>query len=94
MIYEDAKVVREALARVIREEVADLTQDCFRVRKAVVDTAPNGTVCKVQLVGDEAVLSLPYSSEVSSVSAGDVVWVAILGPSMRNAIVWQTHDFR
>ena len=93
-LYEDAKEVRKAIAAVVREEVEELTRDCFRVRKAVVTSAPNGSVCRVQLVGDDTILALPYSSRAASVSAGDVVWVAVLGPSMRNAIVWETADFR
>lgn len=92
-LLDDAKAVREALAEVIRQEVESLTQDCFRVKKAVVTVAPNGTRCSVKLVGDDTVLSIPYSSEVSSVSVGAVVWVAYWGGSMRNAIVWQTADF-
>lgn len=95
-LLEDAKEVRAALAEVIRQEVERLTQDCFRLKKAIVQTAPNSTTgkCSVQLIGDDTVLSIPYSSEVSSVSAGAVVWVAYWGGSMRNAIVWQTANFR
>lgn len=95
-LLDDAKAVREALAEVIRQEVESLTQDCFRLKKAIVRTAPNSTTgkCSVQFVGDDTVLSIPYSSEVSSVSVGAVVWVAYWGGSMRNAIVWQTADFR
>lgn len=95
-LLEEAKEVRAALAEVIRQEVEALTQDCFRVKKAIVVTAPNSTTgkCSVQLIGDDTVLSIPYSSEVSSVSVNDVVWVAWWGGSMRNAIVWQTADFQ
>lgn len=93
-LYDDAKEVRAALAEVIRQEVERLTQDCFRLKKAIVTVAPNGTRCSVKLVGDDTVLSIPYSSEVASVSVNDVVWVAWWGGSMRNAIVWQTADFR
>lgn len=96
-LLEEAKEVRAALAEVIRQEVERLTQDCFRVKKAIVVTAPNSTTgkCSVHFIGDDdTVLSIPYSSEVSSVSAGAVVWVAYWGGSMRNAIVWQTADFR
>lgn len=92
-LLEEAKEVRAALAEVIRQEVDGLTQDCFRLKKAVVTSAPNGTRCSVKLVGDDTVLSIPYSSEVASVSVDDVVWVAYWGGSMRNAIVWQTADF-
>lgn len=93
-ILDEAKAVRTALAEVIRQEVEGLTQDCFRLKKAVVTVAPNGTRCSVKLVGDDTVLSIPYSSEVASVSVDDVVWVAYWGGSMRNAIVWQTANFR
>lgn len=94
-LLEEAKEIRAVLAEVIRQEVDGLTQDCFRVKKAIVVTAPNSTTgkCSVHFIGDDTVLSIPYSSEVSSVSAGAVVWVAWWGGSMRNAIVWQTADF-
>lgn len=93
-LYDDAKEVRAALAEVIRQEVEELTADCFRLKKAVVADTPGLTRMSVRLVGDNTVLSLPYSSEVSSVSVNDVVWVAYWGGSMRNAIVWQTADFQ
>lgn len=95
-LLDDAKAVRGALAEVIRQEVEALTADCFRLKKAVVTVAPNSTTkkCSVKFVGDDTVLSIPYSSEVSSVSVGAVVWVAYWGGSMRNAIVWQTADFK
>lgn len=95
-LIDDAKAVRSALAEVIRQEVEALTEDCFRLKKAVVTSAPNSTTrkCGVKLVGDNTSLSIPYSSEVASVSVGDVVWVAYWGGSMRNAIVWQTANFR
>lgn len=93
-LREDAKAARDAIAAVVREEVEALTRECMRVRKAIVTSAPNGTICKVHFVGDDTILSLPYSSKVSSVSVGAVVWVAILGDSMRNAIVWETANLR
>ena len=93
-LLEDAKTVREAIAEVVRDEVDALTRDCFRVRKAKVTTAPNGTVCGITFIGDSTEIMLPYSSAVSSVSSGSVVWVAILGASMRNAIVWETANFQ
>ena len=95
-LLEEAKEVRAALAEVIRQEVGELTRDCFRLKKAVVVSPPNNMTkkCEVNFVGESEVLSLPFSSEVSSVSAGAVVWVAYWGGSMRNAIVWQTADFK
>ena len=93
-IYKACATVTAALEEVIRQVVSEMTEDCFRVKKAIVQSAPNGSVCRVKLVGDDTILSLPYSSDVSSVGAGAVVWVAILGSSMRNAIVWQTANFR
>ena len=99
-LLSDAKEVRSAIAAIVRDEIEKQTGDCLRVRKAIVQTAPNGSVCGVQLMGDlnrngmPKVINLPYSSKVSSVSVGSVVWVAVLGPSMRNAIVWETANFR
>lgn len=92
-ILTDAAAFREAIAQIVREEIRDGTRDCLRVRKAVVVTPPDGTSCSVRLVGDETVLTLPYSTTVSTVMTGDAVWVAILFGSMRNAIVWDRYDF-
>lgn len=92
-LLDEAKEVRAALAEVIRQEVETMTADCFRLKKAVVTVAPNGTRCSVKLVGDDTVLSIPYSSEAAFVSVGDTVWVAYWGGSMRNAIVWMDARF-
>lgn len=92
--FNEIKIIREAITQVVRDVLDEETRDCFRVRKAVVTSAPNGSVCRVKLVGDDTILALPYSSKVTSVSVNDVVWVAILGDSMRNAIVWETANFR
>ena len=88
-LREDARVIRESIAAVAREEIGALTRDCFRVRKAKVVTAPNGSTCGVQFIGDTVTVNLPYTSFMSSASVNSIVWVAILGPSMRNGIVWQ-----
>ena len=93
-LLSDAKEIKAAIAAIVREEIDRETRDCFRVKKAKVTSAPNGTTCTVKLIGDDTALVLPYSSAVSSVSVGNVVWVAILGNSMRNAIVWETANFR
>ena len=88
-IYEQASELKNAIKSVVREVVREEFGDCFRVKKALVTTAPDGSVCGVQIVGDATELMLPYSSACASVTVGDVVWVGLLGLSMRNAIVWQ-----
>ena len=90
---EFSKLLRGAITKVAKEVIAEETRSCFRVKKASVITAPNGSVCEVKLLGDDTVLSLPYSSAVASVSAGDVVWVAIIYNNLKNAVVWQKIDF-
>ena len=92
-VQEDARSIKASLIRVVDDEIAKQTADCLRVRKAVVTTAPNGSVCGVVMAGDSTALSLPYSSAVSSVAVGDIVWVLLVGSSMRNAIVWQKLKF-
>ena len=93
-LLDEAREIRAAIEAVCREVVREETRDCFRVKKAVVVYAPNGSTCTVKLVGDTENLALPYSSAVASVSSGAVVWVAILGDSMRNAIVWEKAKLR
>lgn len=91
---QQASALRAMLSDIVREVVREETRDCLRVYKAVVTSAPNGSVCSVRLVGDTTVLSLPYSSKVANVSAGSVVWVAVLFGNLRNGIVWETSNFR
>lgn len=90
----ESKSVRSMIERLVRSVVREETRDCVRAYKAVVVSAPSSGVCSVQLIGDTSVLSLPYSSKCSGVSVGEVVWVAVLFGSMRNAIVWETADFQ
>ena len=89
----EAKMIRGIIERICRDVIEMDTADCFRLKKAKVKIAPNGSVCFVQLVGDSSVLSLPYSSACSSVSVGDMVWVGVIGNNMASALVWQTANF-
>lgn len=82
------------MKNLIKKTVESATRDCFRVYKAEVVSAPSNGLCTVQLIGDSTALSLPYSSKCASVSVGSVVWVAVLFGSFRNAVVWETADFR
>lgn len=92
--FTDVKVIRDAIIKVVEDVLDEKTRDCFRVKKAIVKGTPSGGLMEVLLVGDSNSLFLPYSSRVSSVTVGSVVWVAVLGNSMRNAIVWETANFR
>lgn len=87
------QITKNQLTQLIKEVVRKETRACWRVHKAVVTAAPNGSVCGVRLVGDTTVLMLPYSSAVASVSVGDMVLVATMFGSLSNAIVWQTPSF-
>ena len=86
--------IKQLLTDLIGEVVKEATKECFRVYKAKVISAPNGSTCSVRLIGDTETLDLPYSSKVASVSVGQVVWVATLYNNFRNAIVWETYNFR
>ena len=94
-LFNDSAEVKQALRDMVKEVVAEETKSTLRAYKAKVIAAPNSTTkkCVVRLVGDSTSLSLPYSSDASSVKAGDIVWVLVLFNSMRNAIVWQNSDF-
>lgn len=85
--------IRKSIEEVVRETIKKETKDCFRIYKAKVITAPNGNTCTVQLIGDSTQLTIPYSSDCSTVTENQFVWVA--APyGFRNAIVWQTIDFK
>lgn len=89
----DAQIIKQALEKIIDERIEAKTRSCPRCYRATVKTAPNGTTIDVQLVGDDAVLTLPYSSKLSGAKIGDTVWVMTLFNSFRNAIVWETNSF-
>lgn len=86
--------LRDLLSPLVRDIIKEETRNCLRTKKAIVTTAPNGSVCAVRMVGDTTIVTLPYSSATANVAVGDAVWVAILGNNMRTAIVWQKIDFK
>lgn len=94
----DSKILRSVIEKIVRSVVAETTRDCFRVLKATVETAPYedsnlGPVCQVKLIGDETALTLPYSTKMSGMQVGDVVLIAVVYGSFRNAIVWEKQGF-
>lgn len=93
-ILSESRKLREIIEIICEDVIKQKTLDCFRVYKAKVIEAPNGSVCSVQLVGDETVLALPYSSKTANVTEGSMVWVAVVYGSFRNAIVWETYNFK
>lgn len=99
-VFEESAKLKQALTPIIEKIVDERTRSCLRTYKAKVVTAPDSTTgkCVVQLMGQSGLsnpttLSLPYSTAVSSVSVGQMVWVATTYNSWRNAVVWQKIDF-
>lgn len=92
-IMSESARIRRAITTIVREVIDETTKPCFRIYKAKVITAPNGSTCKVQLVGDDNQMDLPYSADVTSVKAGAMVWVATIYDSFSNAVVWLPADF-
>lgn len=93
-VMEESGMLRKMIKSVVNEAVEKATRDCFRVYKAVITTVPDGSACGVRLVGENTIMSLPYSSKITGVSVGDIVWIASIYGSMHNAIVWETADFK
>lgn len=92
IISESARI-RQSITRIVSEVITDKAKSCLRVYKAQVKTAPNGSTCEVQLIGDDNTMNLPYSSECANVQKDSMVWVATLYDSFSNAIVWQPDNF-
>lgn len=93
-IMSESARIRKSITTIVKQVVVQETKPCFKVYKAKVITAPNGSTCEIQLVGDDMTMNLPYSSKVASVTAGSMVWVATIYDSFSNAIVWETVDFK
>ena len=96
MNNKDLLRIKQSLNKIIKEVIAEETKPCFRVYKAKVITAPNTETqtCGVQLLGDNKVINIPYSSKVANVTTNSFVWVATIYNSFSNAIVWETIDFK
>lgn len=92
-MLSQSEIIKRAIERVADAEIEKKTAPCFRTYKAIVTEAPNGTTCKVRLIGDETILTLPYASKLSEITAGKFVWVGAfynVDNSFSNAIVWET----
>ena len=92
-IFSESSALYPILEKIVSKIVAEKTRSCFRVYKASVVSAPNGTTVGVSLVGESTVLNIPYSSAISDISAGDFVWVGVIFNHFRNAFVWQKANF-
>ena len=93
-LLNESEKIRVQIKQIVSEIVKEDTKDCVRAYKGTVVSAPNGSTCQVQLNGDDAIMSIPYSSKVSSVTIGEVVWVAVLFGDFRNAVVWEKYNFQ
>ena len=98
-MIDDALQLKRLLMPLIKEAVRQETQECLRVYRAVVKTAPYTTtddgreVCDVQLTGDTTVLTLPYSTKMQNMEVGQIVLIATTYDSFQNAIVWEKPYF-
>lgn len=94
-IFSQSEQLRQALTPFIQKIIDEKTRECLRTYKGKVIDPPNISTgkCKVQLVGQDITLSLPYSTAVTDVLANDMVWVATTYNSWRNAVVWQKVNF-
>ena len=92
-MLSQSEIIKRAIERVADTEIEKKTAPCFRTYKAIVTEAPNGTTCKVRLIGDDTELTLPYASKLSEITVGKFVWVGAfynVDNSFSNAIVWET----
>lgn len=92
-IFSESSVLYSILEKIISKIVAEKTRSCFRVYKAIVVSAPNGKTVGISLIGENTVLNLPYSSAISDILPGDLVWVGVIFNHFRNAFVWQKVNF-
>lgn len=89
MLSESQKI-KKALKKVIAEEVQTQIEPCLKLYKGKITSAPNGTTCKVQLIGDSTEFALPYAEALEDLQVGALVWVGVpygTARSMSNAIV-------
>lgn len=96
MGFNESDALKRAIMPFLERVINEKTRECLRMYKAIVVSAPNQSTgkCDVRLVGQENTFSLPYSTDVSNVTAGQAVWVATTYNSWRNAVVLYTIDFK
>lgn len=97
-IKNNARKFSGTIKNIARETALEVTRSCFRVYTAIVTRAPytdsnKAAVCDVRLTEDSTVLTLPYSSKLSTIQVGEMVLVATIYNSLSNAVVWETYNF-
>ena len=95
MLSESEKI-KKAIQKVAAEEIQRDTASCWRVYKGIVTSAPNGTTCKVRLIGDTTEFSLPYAANLSDLTVGSAVLIGVAystDKSLANAVVWSDVKF-
>ena len=83
---DQIKELWKVLERKVSQAVKERTQNCLRVERFDVTTAPNGSRIGVKQPFGKAIL-IPYSEEVSSAKVGDTVLVLWWG-SLSTAKAW------
>ncbi len=92
-IFSESSELYPILEKIVSKIIAEKTRSCLRVYKASVVSAPDGKTVGISLIGENTVLNLPYSSAISDILPGDLVWVGVIFNHFRNAFVWQKIDF-
>lgn len=92
-LKEESAKLKNLMKKLIKECINEEEKSCFRLYKAIVKTVPNGSTCGVQVLGDDNIINLRYSSAVRGVKVNEFVWVATIYKSFSNAIVFSTVDF-
>lgn len=92
-LFSESAEIYSLLESIVSKIIAEKTKSCFRVYKASVVSPPSGNTVGVSLVGENTVLNLPFSSAVSDITVGNLVWVGVIFGNFRNAFVWQKIDF-
>lgn len=93
-----AQRVKKALTQIIKDVLHNDNdfRSCFRVYQAKVTAAPSTLTgrCSVRLTSQNKDITIPFSSACADCSVGDMVLVATISNSFRNAVVWQKYDFQ
>lgn len=88
------RTIKQTIHNIAAEASREENVAAFRLYKAVVTEAPDAVthVGKIRFVGESSQISLPFVNNTRSSVAGDIVWVATVFDSFRNAVVWAKKD--
>lgn len=89
-----SKPLKKAVETIAKSASRQQNAAAFRLYKAVVTDPPDQEtrIGKIRFAGERTKIKLKFVNNTKSSVVGDIVWVATVFDSLRNAVVWAKQD--